>query len=180
MASDNEEYNFKQFHYKVMAWISPWVNRKGGRVLRRTVTSLLCCLEVVIAYHIFVYSYSIAIVFFSLYERLAVSGKLGNQNATILVLPCDIASICCRVGEHRGELQGSNAIHEILKEQIAFLSGIWDTANIMLFKFCTVFNKSDRRGITYTPLRPQIRQIWYEIVFLLLDLPQRLPIVNCL
>ncbi|XP_028393143.1 kalirin-like [Dendronephthya gigantea] len=26
-------------------------------------------------------------------------------------------------GEHRGELQGSNAIHEILKERIAFLSG---------------------------------------------------------
>lgn len=28
-----------------------------------------------------------------------------------------------RLGEHRGELQGSNAIHDILKERIAYLSG---------------------------------------------------------
>ena len=37
----------------------------------------------------------------------------------------DIAYISCYTGEHRAELQGSNAIHEILKERIAFLSGTY-------------------------------------------------------
>ena len=36
---------------------------------------------------------------------------------------CDITYISRYTGEHRAELQGSNAIHEILKERIAFLSG---------------------------------------------------------
>ena len=67
-------------------------------------------------------------------ERLVVCGRYRRYKwlyDMISIRRCNIAHISRYTGEHRGEIQGSNAIHEILKERIAFLSGTWQSNNIM-------------------------------------------------
>lgn len=76
-------------------------------------------------------SLSSGIVFGPLSKNLRCTVYIGRTNGLydmISIWRCNIAYISRYTGDHRGEIQGSNAIHEILKERIAFLSGIHATA----------------------------------------------------
>lgn len=131
--------SFKHIRRKTMPWIRRWVNPRDGLVLRRTVTFLSFYLEVVwvtICSPVLARTF-IVVIFPRVYAFLEPFYRSFKYRATYIFakLACaDIVvwkRICISrcLGEHRGEIQGSVAIHDILKEQIAFLSGnvVWPT-----------------------------------------------------
>lgn len=85
--------------------------------------------------------HQMAFVFSRLTNDLWCAVDIGRTNGLydmISIRRCNIAHISRYTGEHRGEIQGSNAIHEILKERIAFLSGIHGKVIILCFRIVTI------------------------------------------